>query len=239
LSIPEHRWKQDQVMGYGAVLKNNWLATKHYQSLLRAAYQLAAERGTSAFVYTQITDVEQEINGLMTYDRSMIKLDKDVVTAANQGKFPLLPANPNPELVPTSAETPIAWHYTNLQPPAGWETPDFDDSAWPKGNAVFGNNVNNVRTAWRSDDIWIRRQFTLPETIPAKLVLLVQHDEDAEIYLNGVLAGKVTGFNADYVEVPVSDEARATLKTGKNTIAAHCHNTVGGQGIDVGMAEAK
>lgn len=40
--------------------------------------------GVSAAVYTQTTDVEGEVNGLMTYDRKVIKIDDDRVTKANQ-----------------------------------------------------------------------------------------------------------------------------------------------------------
>ena len=64
MAVPGHRWTQD-VMGYGAVLKNDWLVTRNIQNLMKAARKMADKRGTSAFVYTQITDVEQEIDGLM------------------------------------------------------------------------------------------------------------------------------------------------------------------------------
>jgi len=41
--------------------------------------------GFSASVYTQITDVEQELNGLMTYDRKVLKVDKERIRKVNQG----------------------------------------------------------------------------------------------------------------------------------------------------------
>ncbi|WP_442951644.1 glycoside hydrolase family 2 protein [Paenibacillus sp. GYB003] len=44
------------------------------------------------FCYTQLTDVEQEVNGLMTYDRKP-KLPFDVIKQINQGQLPQLPAN--------------------------------------------------------------------------------------------------------------------------------------------------
>ena len=42
------------------------------------------KRGFSAAVYTQTTDVEGEVNGLMTYDRKVIKIDEAAVKKANQ-----------------------------------------------------------------------------------------------------------------------------------------------------------
>jgi hypothetical protein len=39
--------------------------------------------GFSAAVYTQLTDVEGEVNGLMTYDRKVVKLDIDRLNEIN------------------------------------------------------------------------------------------------------------------------------------------------------------
>lgn len=234
-----HRWVNNvEVMGYGATLKSSWLATKRFQNLMKTAYNLKDTRGTSAVVYTQLTDVEQEINGVLTYDRAVTKLDEKIVAAANRGQFLPLPPNPNPELVPTSDDEPLNWQYTTEQPAANWFTVAFNDAAWKTGAAPFGRDAGNVRTPWTTSDIWIRRQFTLPNAIPANLNLLVKHDEDAEIYLNGVLAATVTGFTGDYKPVPISAAARAALKPGQNTFAVHVRQTVGGQSIDVGIAAA-
>ena len=84
LPIPGHLWVND---------KKNW-GYRKYESrdALTAAYlALAAklrplvESRLSAAVYTQTTDVETEVNGLMTYDRELIKMDADKVRAANTG----------------------------------------------------------------------------------------------------------------------------------------------------------
>ena len=42
------------------------------------------DRGFSAAVYTQTTDVEVEVNGLMTYDRKVIKLDEKALRKINR-----------------------------------------------------------------------------------------------------------------------------------------------------------
>ena len=43
----------------------------------------AIKDGLSATVYTQVSDVESEINGLLTYDRRVLKVDPDMVRAVN------------------------------------------------------------------------------------------------------------------------------------------------------------
>lgn len=99
MSVPDHRWQNNaKVMGYGATLDSGWLVTKRYQDLLKKAYDIKETRGTSAIVYTQITDVEQEINGLLTYDRSVMKPDVKIIAAANRGQFLPLPPQPEPRI---------------------------------------------------------------------------------------------------------------------------------------------
>ena len=47
-----------------------------YEEALGQLAELA-EKGLSAAVYTQITDIEGEVNGLLTYDRNLFKIDVD------------------------------------------------------------------------------------------------------------------------------------------------------------------
>ena len=143
--------------------------------------------------------------------------------------------------VPSQAKG-IEWRYRFDKPPEGWMKPDFADADWKKGEAGFGTRGTPgavVRTEWKSADIWIRREFELPERKFDNLHLLMHHDEDAEVYLNGVLAAKVTGYITDYEIESISLEALKGLKPGKNLIAIHCHQTTGGQYIDVGLARVK
>ncbi len=236
MGVPGHCWTT-AVMGYGRTLKDGWSVTSTYQKLMMTAYKLWKEVGISAFVYTQLTDVEQEINGLVTYDRAVIKPLEPIVIAANAGRLAAMPPNPiAPDLVPTAEEEPVPWRFTTEKPAGDWLGAGFDDAAWRTASAPFGHGMGGVRTEWRSSDIWIRRTVTLPAAIPDQLDVLLKHDEDAEIYINGILAASASGFNDAYAAIPMSAAARAALRPGVAIIAAHCRNTVGGQGIDVGIA---
>jgi hypothetical protein len=48
---------------------------------------MIADTGLSAAIYTQTTDVEVEVNGLMTYDRAQVKPDTNAVAAANKSVY--------------------------------------------------------------------------------------------------------------------------------------------------------
>jgi hypothetical protein len=144
------------------------------------------------------------------------------------------------EIVPTARSAATPWKYSFERPADGWFRPDFDAGRWKEGPAGFGSPGTPgavVRTEWRTADIWVRREFTLPQTMPGNLQLILHHDEDAQVYLNGVPAARVSGYTTDYRPLAISPAARAALKPGRNELAVHCHQTDGGQYIDVGLAE--
>jgi hypothetical protein len=238
LKVDGHTW-ENRTWGYQGT-KDSADLTRKYERLLQRVYQLKDKPGLSAAVYTQTTDVETEANGLMTYDRAVVKVDLARVASANRGDFSRLPDVK--VLVPTSKDQGQTWRYTLAKPAAGWQKADFDDKEWKESPGGFGTRMTPgsvVRTEWTTDDIWLRREFTMPEGNWDDIVLLLHHDEDAEVYINGVLALKVPGYVTDYEEQPISAEARRALKPGKNVFAVHCHQTTGGQYIDVGIAGVK
>ena len=82
LALEGHLWQPDRNWGY-VQYKTPEEATDeyvHYAELLR---QLVIA-GVSGAIYTQTTDVEIEVNGLMTYDRAVVKLDPERVRRANE-----------------------------------------------------------------------------------------------------------------------------------------------------------
>ncbi len=178
----------------------------------------------------------------MLYDRAAWQewARRDVTKAANWAPLPTPPKTV--EVVPTSEQEPITWRYA-IQPPAdNWFRPEFDASAWKTGPGGFGTQATPgavVRTEWNTADIWLRREFVLPEGKWSDLQFRLHHDEDAEVYVDGVLAAQVPGYVADYEPVPIRPPAKEILKAGKHVLAVHCKQTTGGQYIDVGLIDLK
>lgn len=82
LVLKEHLWEPNRNWGY-VQFNSSKEATDEYVKYAGMLYDMIA-RGFSAAVYTQTTDVEIEVNGLMTYDRKVIKLEENRIREVNQ-----------------------------------------------------------------------------------------------------------------------------------------------------------
>jgi hypothetical protein len=233
LGIEGHSWSANR-WGYRKLPDREALADS-YSHLLRQVHNLRQVLGLSGAVYTQTTDVETECNGLLTYDRAVAKLAPAELAQANLAA----PQGPFSKVVLNDATLgPAIWKYTVQEPGTNWFMPNYEATQWKEGAAGFGTVGTPgalVETTWKTADIWLRREFTLGEDDLSGLKLEAHHDEDAEIYLNGVLAAALPGFITAYEQFELRPEAVATLKPGRNLIAVHCHQTTGGQYIDVGL----
>ena len=128
------------------------------------------------------------------------------------GEWASLPKRPVvTQVVTTSKEQAIQWHYSFDKPPDDWAADNFDDSSWKQGEGVFGHSVaDNVpqRTEWNTENVWLRRQFTMPDGEFSNLQFSVYHDEDADVYINGTPALHEGGYNNGYEPLEISPAAR-------------------------------
>ena len=142
-------------------------------------------------------------------------------------------------LLPTSEKEKASWLYTVEKPAEDWFKPSANGSGWKSGLAPFGvEEISLSRrpaTVWTNAELWLRREFTLPAAHFAAVALSMHHDEDVEVYINGVLAAKATGYTASYEPLLLRSEALAVLRPGRNVLAAHCRQKLGGQYFDLGI----
>ncbi|HTJ00556.1 MAG TPA: LamG-like jellyroll fold domain-containing protein, partial [Dongiaceae bacterium] len=238
LGITNHTWAPG--WGYVGATDGDDLAAK-FEGFCYQLSDFVANHGMSAAVYTELTDVETELNGFLTYDRKVRKVDADRIRLAIASVSTPVTVIP---VLPTSQAAARTWKYTTNAPAGNWNATNFNDTAWSSGPAGFGagnppNTTGLVRTPWNTSDIWLRGTFN-PGVLTAdqisKLFFMVYHDEDVELYLNGVLAGSASGYVTDYTPLTLTAAGRAALiSNGVNTLAVHCKQTGGGQYIDVGL----
>lgn len=234
LPVEGHTWQLKDNWGYQSFTDSDALM-KRYEQLIRNLVLLKS-KGLSAAIYTQTTDVEIETNGLMTYDREIVKMPLDWLRRVNiQAYGPTLTMK---AVLPTADEKAGEWRYTESEPAAGWEKADFNDSSWKTGKSGFGTEGTPgavVGTTWSGENIWIRRTFEV-SSVSGDLWLKVHHDEDAMVYLNGRLLARLEGYVGDYQFFDIPDNA---LQKGANTLAISCRQTRGGQYIDAGIYRAE
>jgi Glutaminase A six helical-hairpin domain len=174
----------------------------------------------------------------MLYNRAVWKkyAERDRTKAKNWAPIP--PAPKISTIVPAADQQAAVWHFITSNPGADWFRPDFDDSRWPEGKSGFGTPQTpgaHVGTRWDGSDIWLRREIDIPARKPGSLELWLHHDEDASVYVNGVLAARAPGWTTGYEPVALNANGKHALKPGRNLIAVHCHQVEGGQYIDLGF----
>ncbi len=83
--VQGHLWQADKNWGYGGLKYKSFDDVLNEYAKYAEELKLLIRQGCSAAVYTQTTDVEIEINGIMTYDRKVIKMDEAKLKEVNQG----------------------------------------------------------------------------------------------------------------------------------------------------------
>lgn len=205
--------------------------------------------GLNAAVYTQLSDVEIEKNGIYTYDRRILKpysptgeLKDKILECINmpQSDVKIQP------VVSTAKEHKYKWKFiTEDNAPRHWFAKGFDDSLWPKGTTAFGksslwNTQGLISIPWTTPQIYMRRWFYLGDVTQEMIDcmrFMIYHDDDIFIYINGVWAATKKGSVSNYIPYDISDEARQTLKPNSwNLIAVKCIQTGYDQIVDVGIS---
>jgi hypothetical protein len=175
----------------------------------------------------------------MLYDSKIWKkyASRDQAKSKNWAPLPSKPIYVS--VLPTSEVQSQSWKFTLTEPNNQiWMQSFFLDSDWKEGMGPFAAPSTpgiKVGTSWQSSNIWLRKEFNF-EGSDKNLLLRFYHDEDIEVFLNGVLVYSAKGFTTQYDTVSLPEKL---LNQGKNFLAVHCRQTNGGQGVDVGIVKVK
>ena len=239
-------WAVEGGWGYGGAPKSVDEFFARYKGTLDA---LLDNPNMFGFCYTQLTDVEQEHNGLYYYDRKPkfdLKRLHDITArqaAYERGEKtapqPIPGKSRNWKVAVGAVQdgklcTP--WRYVTQTPQGDWAGVGFDDKNWLSGTAPFGRDGSRkVGTPWTTGDIFLRKTFDYNGADLQAGAIVLSHDEDTEIFVNGQKILNVQGFVGRYEMHTVTDALRKALRKGENTIAVHTHQTTGGQYIDAAL----
>ncbi|MBX3096829.1 MAG: hypothetical protein KF812_08205 [Fimbriimonadaceae bacterium] len=201
------------------------------------------------FVYTQLTDVEQERNGVYTYDRQpKFAMEKFAeifgAPAAYETAESATPAPERDYVVFLGAhpdgERSARWRMS-LNAPEGWMKAGFNDTDWAQARGGFGRKDGwdeHTVTPWTGPDIYLRTTAAMPADYAVGTAQLVIHYDNAtEVYLNGELLWQSDrgAWNDRYEAIDVTARFRELVRVGPNTVAVHCHQDTGGQFLDLAI----
>ena len=200
------------------------------------------------FCYTQLTDIEQERNGLYFYDRKP-KFDAKKLheitsrQAAYEHGEPVAPQPPPVKVIDAKWKVLVGavqdgilstpYKYITDKPADDWIKEGFDDSAWKTGLAPFSNGGRG-RTQWTTPEIYFRKTFEYGGGDLKNGCVVIHHNDNTEIYINGQKILGVRGSRGYYMCM-VTEEMKKALKKGANTIAVHSHEGGRGQHIDLAI----
>lgn len=249
-------WSLQGGWGYGQGPKTEEEFYERFKGLCDAQLD---NRFLFGYCYTQLTDIEQEQNGVYFYDRKP-KFDlarlKQAQTreAAYERNPPIEPVKaPAPAPTPAPATQPnLNWRVLlgaapdgelakpwkcvmETKPANDWTQPAFDDGAWKVAPAPFGAGKSGVKTAWNGKDIWLRQEVAYDGQPFTSALLIIHFDNDTQVFVNGQSIWKRAGWNDAYEGVNVTEAVKRALKPGKNLIAIHTNQDGGGQFIDAAL----
>jgi len=243
LYVADHAWAYRDAI-YGGE-KNDTAVCNRFNLFTERVDAYAKKLGLSAAIYTQLSDVETETNGLVTYDR---KINKGLVDLIHPRiEYVIKNCSVNDDDFTTIFSMSDTWKYTTVKPTDNWISKDFNDNAWATGNGGFGSTGNDVsfpsKTVWNTPDLWMRKTFNpgnLSDSQIQNIFADMLIDGTIDVTINGVPA--VT-FPEELIPIPehhfyhLSPAAKNAIKVNQNNvISVHCNNGVGGAYFSLGLS---
>ncbi len=224
LVVKDHIWNPNKRnWGYKTYMENQTLISEYAQLMYNM--ELMVPRGLAAAIYTQTTDVEGEVNGLLTYDREVIKIPEDLLRILHaplykepSGKISFINKQSETDANKFKAmQGKVSNDWLTASATAG-----FKDNTQPfaakKGESVYSYMDFNVRD--------------MPDGLGMKLLGF----GDAKVYLNGKLIWQEDKIRTKrhYDDINLSDKIKYLLP-GTNRIAVECTNATQDMNFDFAL----
>lgn len=207
LPIENHLWNPNMRNWGYRIYSSVPELIKEYGKLMYNLYPMRS-KGLSAAVYTQTTDVEGEVNGLMTYDRKVIKIDPELLRILHAPLYAPITKKAENLLADSEIKSQVI-RFTKTKPEGNWTiNPDFSKF----------ESKNGPIELRKKESVWAANTFDLKE-IPAGISLKILAYGDVTVYLNGqkVLNRKIIG-KRHYEDFNITG-VKGYLRKGKNVIA--------------------
>ena len=226
--------------------------------LLCSTSESFEERLRQAFRLVLVRPPEQaELDRLAKlYEEARTRLTRDPEAARKllEPAKIIYPEDRREAIVPPSTSGAVEWRFRGAEPGEDWFRPDFDDSLWERGLALFGRIAPKkppkegeeelvytpppVRTPWDSERLWLRRVFEVPGEGFEDFRLRIEFRGSFDVWINGVHAASSGEEAAGPLDLKVAPAAAATIRPGRNLIAVAARRTAAGDGdqyIDVAL----
>ncbi len=211
LPIEGHLWDPSMRNWGYRTYTNTETLIKEYAKLMHNLYPLRYN-GLSAAVYTQTTDVEGEVNGLITYDRKVVKIDPELLRILH---YPLY-GNDSRVVKKIVSDSEVNSQQILIS------TNELEDGWYNGKNRSLFNKTNAPVSVKKGDNVCSVSYFSIDET-PEGIYLHIHAFGEIKIYLNGVLiTNKRVVCKRHYEDINLS-EYRSLLKNkGENVLAVEC-----------------
>jgi hypothetical protein len=213
LVVKDHIWNPNKRnWGYKTYLENQTLTSEYTQLMYNM--ELMVPRGLAAAIYTQTTDVEGEVNGLITYDREVIKIPEEMLRILHAplyrelaGKITFINKQSETDANKfKSTQGKVSNDWLNMSAPENF-TETSEPVALKTGASVYSYQDFNIAD------------------MPSGLGLKLLGFGDAKVYLNGKLVWQEDKIRTKrhYDDINLSNNIKY-LMPGNNRIAIECTN---------------
>ncbi|WP_024795382.1 DUF2804 family protein [Tomitella biformata] len=190
--IPGHVWSEKE-FGYRKFADRGSFE-RAFQRLQHGQIGPAVEDGLSAFVYTQLADVEDETNGLMTYDRRVLKVDADAVRSSNQR------LRQRHDHAAGGPAHPLAVREREITAPVSLTLPDGhlnpDAVGWTRTPLITTDGIGRGRVGKGRNKRWEYWAVTTPTHVVALVVSDIDYAAVHSIWLLDRTSGETISYDA-------------------------------------------